>query len=614
MSGKTRGTPDRGRNGRRGSESQGPILAAVTKGGRRVARSIWERLGSGEIWNGSLEDAVAASFKTSRPLVAVAAVGAVVRLAAPWLTTKTADPAVVCVDESARYVVPVLGGHEAGANSLAERVARIIEAQPVVTTASESMGGGFLRALQVAGNFVVDQDRGLTAAALETAYLDRIPIFLHSRIRWPIGPLAPNVEFRPLSDAVPKGEQPCGERGIGDHVHVAVTAADPPPAFGCGAPTAVVRPPELVLGVGFSTDASRAEVELVARDVLRRAGLSPLAVATAATIEHKEPALGRELSVDGRKLPVTYVSAEDLASVEVASPSESVRAAVGVPSVAEAAALWVASRSGKNVRLVVEKTKTQRVTAAVARIDPKGVLGLVSLGPGSESLVTPAAARFLGEASHVIGLDIYVERAEPYCHRFASLEKYPIGSEDERADSALRLAASGRRVAVVSGGDVGIYGMASRTVTGRNDDFDLVVIPGVSALQAAASVLGAPLGDDFACVSLSDYDTSWDAIATRLKAAASSGMVLCLFNPSSSKRPGATRRAASILLEVLPPHTPVGIVENAYREGQRVEICDLATLSEKSPGMASLVVVGGAGTSVEGSYMVTRRKPWKPRH
>jgi cobalt-precorrin 5A hydrolase/precorrin-3B C17-methyltransferase len=588
-----------------------PIVGWVTGRGRRIARRISEALPDADLWDGPLADAVAASFKTRRPLVAVAAIGAVARLSAAWIESKNDDPPVVCIDESGSWVVPLLGGHEGGANRIAAELAHLLQAIPVVTTASDSYGSSFLDALRVAGDFRFEAGPGyVSASRLEAAYLDRIRIHVHTRCRWPVGPLAPIVEFHcsPIDrGGLGKDEIECGEGSGIEHMHVVMTSSLAVPSVSCSAPVALIRPPEIVVGVGFSTDASRAEIELILRDVLRSGGISPLSVVAIATIDRKIGDLD-DVGIDGHRPPAYYVPAADLAEVEVPSPSEAVKRTVGVPSVAEASAIYVANMLGKDPELVVSKVKTARVTAAVARFDPKGVLGLVSLGPGSIGAVTPEAAEFLASASHVLGYGPYVDMARPFCRRFASLERYEIGSEQQRAEAAVRLASEGRRVALVSGGDVGIYGMASRALEREIHNVDVVIIPGVSSLQAAAAALGAPLGDDFCCISLSDYGVGWPTIRKRLESAAEAGMVICLFNPSSDRRPDATKQAAEVLLRHLPADTPVGIVWDAWRPGQRFEISSLGRLGSMNPGMSALVIVGNRNTRVIASRLVTSRQ------
>jgi precorrin-3B C17-methyltransferase len=190
-----------------------------------------------------------------------------------------------------------------------------------------------------------------------------------------------------------------------------------------------------------------------------------------------------------------------------------------------------------------------------------------------------------------------------------------LGQELERAERAVAQARAGRTVAVISSGDAGIYGMAGpvfRVLTDLEWDGqspELEVVPGVSALQSAAALLGAPLMQDFCAISLSDLLTPWETIRRRLTAAAQGDFVVVLYNPRSQRRTIQLVEAREILLGHRPATTPVGLVRDAYRPGQRVTITNLAGLMEHfaSVDMVTTVVVGNSTTYLQGGRMVTPR-------
>jgi precorrin-3B C17-methyltransferase len=188
----------------------------------------------------------------------------------------------------------------------------------------------------------------------------------------------------------------------------------------------------------------------------------------------------------------------------------------------------------------------------------------------------------------------------------------PLGEERERAQLAVQRARAGEAVAVISSGDAGIYGMASLVLetleTGAEDvDVEVAVIPGVSAVNACAALLGAPLGHDFAVVSLSDLLTPWHRIEQRLVAAAQADFVLALLNPQSSRRDWQLRRAQEILLRSRLPETQVGIVQQAYRPGQSIEITNLGRMAEANVDMFTTVIIGNSQTRRIGDNLVTPR-------
>jgi precorrin-3B C17-methyltransferase len=243
-----------------------------------------------------------------------------------------------------------------------------------------------------------------------------------------------------------------------------------------------------------------------------------------------------------------------------------------------------------------------------------GKLYLVGLGPGDAAHLTPAALAALQESQVVVGFRGYMDQI-PQLLAGKECVAMELGQELERAARAVAQAQSGRTVAVISSGDAGIYGMAGpvfRVLTDLGWDGaspDVEVVPGVSALQSAAALLGAPLMQDFCAISLSDLLTPWETIRRRLTAAAQGDFVVVLYNPRSQRRTMQLLEAREILLGHRPATTPVGLVRDAYRPGQRVTITNLAGLMDhfSSVDMVTTVVVGNSTTYLQGGRMVTPR-------
>ena len=235
---------------------------------------------------------------------------------------------------------------------------------------------------------------------------------------------------------------------------------------------------------------------------------------------------------------------------------------------------------------------------------------IVGIGPGDLKHMTYEAREAIESADVVVGYTPYLQLIEPLLQG-KKLFSSGMTKEVERCREALRLAAEGKTVALVSSGDAGIYGMAGLVLelTGaHDDDMDIVVIPGVSALQSAAAVLGAPLMHDFAVISLSDLLTPWDMIEKRLTAAAAADFVVAIYNPRSKGRVRQIERAREIMLAVRQPQTPVGIVRNACRAGEEKIITTLADMPMERIDMFSLVMIGNSATFVDGQdRMVTPR-------
>ena len=239
-----------------------------------------------------------------------------------------------------------------------------------------------------------------------------------------------------------------------------------------------------------------------------------------------------------------------------------------------------------------------------------GRLTIVGLGPGDPALLPPAAAEALEQATDLVGYGPYLARVSERAGqtRHASDNRVEL----DRARHALTLAAAGHRVAVVSGGDPGVFGMAAAVFEAVEAHpafaaLNVAVVPGISALLAAAARLGAPLGHDFCAISLSDNLKPWLVVLDRLRAAASAGFVLALYNPSSRARPWQLGAAFDTLRAVLPGTVPVAFATAVSRPDEQVNIMTLADADPARADMRTLVLVGSAATRRVGPWLYTPR-------
>jgi cobalt-factor III methyltransferase len=255
----------------------------------------------------------------------------------------------------------------------------------------------------------------------------------------------------------------------------------------------------------------------------------------------------------------------------------------------------------------------------------QGRLTIVGLGPGSRDLMAQRAVQAIQECDRVIGYRGYIEQIRDL---IAGKEVYEseLTHEVERATLAVHFARAGSNICIVSSGDAGIYGMAGLVLDilyshlveqsvgeASSADIDNIseplveVVPGISALNAASALLGAPLMHDFAVISLSDLLTPWEVIARRLSAAAAADFVVVLYNPSSKRRTWQLGEAQRLLLESRLATTPVGLVRNAYRSGQKVWLTALEQLHNEAVDMFTTVVIGNSCTLAQQGRMVTPR-------
>jgi precorrin-3B C17-methyltransferase len=242
-----------------------------------------------------------------------------------------------------------------------------------------------------------------------------------------------------------------------------------------------------------------------------------------------------------------------------------------------------------------------------------GKIMLVGIGPGSIEHMTARARSAIAEADAVIGYSTYIKLVADLLDGKEVVKK-GMTEELDRAVDALERARAGKKVALISSGDVGVYGMAGPTYevlfqAGWTPDcgIEVEIVPGASALNSCAALVGAPLTHDFCAISLSDLLTPWPTIARRLDAAASADFVTALYNPKSGRRTRQIVEAQRLFLRHRRPDTPVAIVKSSYRPKQRIEFTTLDKMSEADIGMLSTVLIGNSNTFVRDGLMVTPR-------
>ncbi len=552
----------------------------VTKAGRAMA----SRLPYPE-FHGNPADRVDELWNKASALVLFLPVGAATRIIAPLLGDKESDPAVVCVDEGGRFAVSLVGGHHGrgvSANELAVSISEVLGSTPVVTSGTD------VRSLPS-----FDDIPGFTAtgdvAAVTRLLLDGAAIAIENPLDWPLP--------RRLVEALPAGS-PAARIVVTDRVSTHIPE---------GPPTLLLHPPTLVLGVGADSVAPPDELRSLVMENLARAGLLTESVSEIATVDRRarEPAVLDLAAWLG--IPVRSFLPSQLAPIEVPNPSAAVTAALGTPSVAEAAALLAAGRKGT---LIISKEKSAHCTMAVARRHgPRGSLQVVGLGPGSPLHRSPAATTALLHCDVLIGYGPYVDQCADLLSARHEVHRFPIGDEIGRARKAVEEARAGHTVTLVCSGDPGVFAMAPMVLEAAGGDagFEIEIIPGISAAYAAAALLGAPLAHDHAVISLSDLTTPWETIARRLDAVARSGMAVALYNPRSERRQWQFREALAILAAYRDPDTPVGLVTSAARPDQQVSVTTLAKLDEDEVTMTTCVIVGSPDTRIVGGRMVTPR-------
>jgi len=242
---------------------------------------------------------------------------------------------------------------------------------------------------------------------------------------------------------------------------------------------------------------------------------------------------------------------------------------------------------------------------------------VVGIGPGGEADMTIAVRKAICEAETIVGYSRYLKLVEPFLSPAAEIVGSGMKQERNRAVRALDIALTGRRVVVVSSGDAGIYGMAPLLYEMKRErgvDVEIEVLPGISAFQKAASLLGAPIGHDFCVISLSDLMTPWELIERRIVAAAQADFVTAVYNPRSTERYWQLHRLKRIFLrEGRAATTPVGYVRNAGRDGEQVKLTTLEALNPDDVDMFTVVLIGNSQSYGWHGSMVTPRGYYRRR-
>lgn len=529
------------------------------------------------------------------------ATGAVVRLIAPLLKDKATDPAVIVVDPSSKSVISLCGGHQGGGDRLTQILASYWGGQAILTGAAQ---GQDLPGVDIWGK-PWGWRRGAgdwTAVSGAIARHGAVQIQQKTGTTlWQQGlPATHPFRFEPL---------PNPDAQVWIDYRVAPSAPYPTVAW---------HPRVLWVGLGCERGTSLAWVEAALTQVLTAQGLAREAIAGIATLDRKGDEVAFLQLCEQGDYPLLTFTPEELNPIAVPTPSPIVAAAVGTSSVAEAAALKASGGRLFVPKQVFTDPQGGAVTVAIALAPQEytgrpGDLALVGMGPGALSQMTPAAQMAIAAADVVIGYSLYLDLIQSLRRPGQIWEALPITQEVQRAERGASLARWGLSVAVVSSGDCGIYGMAGlvmETLAAQGWDGKtprITVLPGITALQAAASRVGAPLMHDFCAVSLSDLLTPWEVIVQRLTAAAQGDFVTALYNPRSRQRQTQIATAQEIFLQYRNPETPVALVQSAYRPEEAIALTTLGEMLTQPIDMLTTVLIGNSNTHRYEDWLITPR-------
>ncbi len=541
-------------------------------------------------------------FSSGTPVIGVCASGILIRAVAPLLRDKSIEPPLIAVSDDSSVVVPLLGGHR-GANRLAVRIASFLEAKAAVTTAGEVALGIALDEPPEGWCLDPESDaKAVMAKLLSGGGVQKTGAEVKNAHWLSVLPSGTDVKIL------------CTTEINKDNSNSDV----------------IFYPKMFSLGVGCSRDCPPQELKRLVNDALLEANVNYHAVHSINTLDLKadEPAI-LDLAND-LGIPLRLFTSEELEQEahRLKSPSEVVFKEVGCHGVSEGAAL---AQVGNDGFLSLNKKKTKNATCALAvsniplvdfRGRSRGRLSLVGIGPGQAEWRTPEASVLIGEAEEIIGYSLYLDLLGPVAAGKKRTD-FSLGDEEKRCRYALERAAEGANVALICSGDSGIYAMGalvfelldrgSRTsgVSLNARKVEVISTPGVSALQAAAARSGAPLGNDFCAISLSDLLTPKEDIIKRLNAASNGDFVVALYNPVSRRRKQIFEDAREIFLKNRPEETPVLLASSLGRPKETIRYTTLLEVTSSEIDMLTVVIVGSSKSRIvkmgDGLKMYTPR-------
>ncbi|MCW6051984.1 precorrin-3B C(17)-methyltransferase [Lyngbya sp. CCAP 1446/10] len=531
-------------------------------------------------------------FATETPIIAICAAGIIIRTLAPLLSNKRAEPPVLAVAEDGSAVVPLLGGLH-GVNDLAREIAAALGVQPAITTTGDIR---FRTALlsPPQGYYLANPE---DAKTFISNLLAGAKVKLEGAANWL------SESNLPLAQPAPTGAAPTERIAPEAKLTICVTEKAIVPTTDC-----LVYHPQIIT---FAlTNLSNIEPEIavsLVQKVLKNAGLAAASIAGFFALKNEMGNPTLEAISQFFKVPVRFFNLSELVEFDSAKLTEH------NPDLDLTAAKIALSAAGANSQLIgYDRTNAFSCAIALAAkpIDvsaigiSRGKLAIVGTGPGGAPWMSPEVKQILREATDWVGYKFYLDLAGT---RREGQNRHDSDNREEidRARFALDLAASGKSVAVVSSGDPGIFAMAAAVFEAIDSDgkpewqgIDLRVAPGISAMQAAAAAIGAPLGHDFCVISLSDILKPWEVIEQRISAAAKADLVMAFYNPISKQRIWQLGRAIEILLQTRDAKTPVVLGRNLGRPGQSVRVCTLGEFQPEDADMRTLVIVGSSQTRI----------------
>jgi len=530
-----------------------------------------------------------------------------VRLISQLLVSKDEDPGVIVIDKNGLKIIPLVGIHQTDAYSISLKLADLFDGEIVITNNSifdkvlnlDSFGRnwGWIRSGVISNwsNLVINQSNKQKILVKQ---------FSGNKL-WKQSKSAKKISYLSEKDKCDEEE---------NILHIG-TDNNYKTAW---------HPPVLWLGIGCERNTSAEFIEDCISKLFQKYSLSSYSVAGLATIDIKanEKAI---IDISKKKnWPIKFFCTKELLEVDIPNPSKVVFNEIGTFSVAEAASLLACGCDGilkaeKNV--FKDKDSNGKslgaVTLSIAEskkqfAPSKGFIHIIGSGPGDLSFLTRDAKAALSDCSVLIGYKMYLDLLEPLIRDDQIRIDSELTQEKQRCSKAISLAEEGIKVALISSGDSGIYGMAGlliELIQKLNISLrpSFAIHPGISSLQLAASLAGAPLMNDFCVISLSDKLTPWETIEKRINGALIGDFVVAIFNPQSNERNWQLKKTIDMFLQYREKNTPVLVARQVGRNEQKKRFFNLESIPIHEIDMLSIIIIGNSTTKLVDDYLISPR-------
>ncbi len=533
-------------------------------------------------------------------IIFIGSIAASIRIINSFLTSKDQDPGVIVVDNKGSKIVPLIGLHQSNTQNIGFQIANLLGGEIIETNNSNDQSLLNLDAFgnqwgwERTGNIKNWSKLVIKQAKNEKIFCKQ----LSGNSLWK------NSESGEIINQIKKKEIEKPDSTF----HVSIFENH----------ETTWHPPVLWIGIGCERNTSKELIANSLNNLLESRNLSKYSIAGLATVDIKKDEKGILELAEEKNLPVKFFTKEDLSKIIVPNPSSIVEKEIGTPSVAEASCLLAAGEESKLLELKrIFKNQSGAVTIAIAesknQYNPtKGEIHIIGSGPGDISFLTSNAKKALSRCTVWIGYKMYLDLIKSLKRSDQVLIESKLTEEEERCSKAIKLAEEGIKVALISSGESGFYGMAGlllELIQKIKKEYRpyFEIHPGISSVQLAAAISGAPLMNDFCSVSLSDKLTPWSLIEKRIEGALVGDFVIALFNPQSIERNWQLKSVIYKCLQSRNSDTPVLIARQVGRENQTKKFFTLNTIPFKEIDMLSIIIIGNSQTTLVDEIFLTPR-------